>query len=425
MAAKPKGKRRDGTPRTVTLLADGGGLYLQVLLCRDGNIRKSWVFRHQRGKRTRDMGLGSLDTFGLGEARDMARTCRQMVAKGQDPIEERKRDRASNAARSVADLTFDSAVEIYIRQHQAGWSADSVRQWRSSLAAYASPIIGRMAVAEIETPHVMKVLNPIWTEKTETASRLRGRIEQVLGWATVSGHRSGENPARWKSHLDKLLPAAGKLREVKRMPALPYADMPQFMVRLRTTRTGMSATALEFAILTAVRSHDVVHARRANIDRVARVWTIPKFSKTRRVHKVPLSDAALAVIDRVEKTIDGIGGAAAASGLLFPNDVTGATLSPNAMLEVIKKLKMKGAMTTHGARSAFRTWCLEATSFPRELAELSLGHVVGSAVEQAYLRGSALQKRAAIMTAWANFLAKPQQQLGEVIPLQGRQRARP
>jgi integrase len=423
MAAKPKGERRDGTARTVTLLADGGGLYLQVSLGRDGNVRKSWVFRHQRGKRTRDMGLGSLDTFGLGEARDMARACRQMVAKGQDPIEERKRDRASGAARSAAIMTFDSAAEIYITQHQAGWSADSARQWRSSLAAYASPVIGGMAVVEIETPHIMKVLNPIWTEKTQTASRLRSRVEQVLGWATVSGHRKGENPARWKSHLDKLLPAAGKLREVKRMPALPHADMPHFMALLRTTRTGMSAMALEFAVLTAVRTHDVIHAKRADIDHATRVWTIPKFSKTRRVHKVPLSDAALAVIDRAEEVIDEIGGAPAASGLLFPNDTTGAPLSPNAMLEVIKKLKMKGAMTTHGARSAFRTWCMEATSFPRELAELSLGHAVGSAVEQAYLRGSALQKRAAIMTAWANFLAKPQQP-GDVIPLQSRRCAR-
>jgi integrase len=272
-----------------------------------------------------------------------------------------------------------------------------------------------MSVADITTTHVMKVLEPLWHEKTETAVRLRGRIELVLGWATVSGYRSGENPARWRGHLDNLLAARSKIRKVENHAALPYAEMPSFMAALRA-RKGMAALALEFTALTAVRSADVFNARHADIDRTTRTWTIRAFSKTGIPHKVPLSTAALAVFDRSRKIVTEIGGRVAASELAFPNDVTGARLSQNSMLKVLDRLGRKGAMTAHGCRACFRTWCQERTNFPWELAEMALGHRVGDAVERAYARGDSFKKRIAVMEAWANYLAfSPQSAI--VVPL--------
>jgi integrase len=398
------------------LHADGAGLYLQVSIGADGFVRRSWIFRYQRGTRVRDMGLGPTHTHGLAEARELARACRQQLARNVDPIEHRRAERAGTAAKAVAVMTFDQCAEIYAREHRKGWSPVHARQWSSSLAAYASPFIGRLSVADIGIEHVRKVLDPIWTTKPETASRVRGRVESVIAWAIVSGYRTGDNnPARWKNHLDKLLPPTGKVREVVRQPALPHAEMPAFMADLRT-RKGMGALLLEFTILTAVRSTDARHARRQDVDRVARLWTIPKFSKTRSEHRVPLSDAALAVLDAAAKIASEVGGAVARSEFCFPNDVTGAALSENVMLETLRRMGVKGKMTAHGARSALRTWAQEMTNFSWEVAEMALGHKVGSKVERAYLRGSALEKRAALMQSWANYLAKPRAP-AEVIPI--------
>jgi integrase len=269
-----------------------------------------------------------------------------------------------------------------------------------------------MSVQDIDTAHVMKVLDPIWTDKPETAARLRGRVESVMGWATVSGYRKGENPARWRDHLDNLLTARGKVRAIVHQPALHYSAMPVFMAELRQ-RKGMAALALEFTILTCVRSSDVLDAKHADIDQAAGVWIIPAFSKTGREHKVPLSTAALAVFRRARKIAEEIGGQVERSAFAFPNDTSGKNLSQNAMLEVLNRMGRKGAMTTHGCRSSFRTWALEQTNFPWELAEMALGHTVGSKVERAYARGDAFKKRVAIMQAWAAFCAKPK---GDVIP---------
>jgi hypothetical protein len=239
------------------LYADGGCLFLQVSLGAHGQVRRSWLFRYAiSGKQrqsssgrsyqpVRCMGLGSLDTFGLSEARDMARTCRQLIAQGKDPIEERNAERGRKLAESVAAMNFDQAVEDYVRQHQAGWSVGNRNQFVSSLNAYASPIIGKLPVGSIETSHVMKVLNPIWTEKTATASKVRGRIESVLAFCTVSGFRSGPNPAQWKNHLDKLLPAIGNISQVKHVAALSYSVMPEFMAQL-SAKSGLPALALQF-----------------------------------------------------------------------------------------------------------------------------------------------------------------------------------
>jgi integrase len=406
--------------KTPGLIADGNRLYLQVSKGDDGNIRRSWILRYKRpGHRPRDMGLGSAAVVGLADAREMARRYGLLLLEGKDPITERDAERAKNLASDAAAVTFDAAAESYIRQHRAGWrNVVHARQWGTTLATYASPIIGNLPVADVSVAHVMKILNPLWTAKPETASRVRGRIEAILDWAKASGHRDGENPARWRGHLDKLLPAKSKVRKVQHQPALSYHEMPDFVHELRE-RHGMAALALEFVILTCVRTSDVRHGKRVDIDRAARVWVIPQLSKTERAHRVPLSPAAVAVLDKAEAMAKDIGGAVFASEFLFCNDVTGEPLSENAMLAVLRRMGKKGAMTTHGCRSTFRTWAQESTNFSPEVAEMALGHSVGSKVERAYARGDALKKRIAVMEAWSSYLARPQQP-GKVIPIQGR-----
>jgi integrase len=391
---------------------DGGGLYLQIK-----NVRsKSWIFRFERGGRVRDMGLGSCATITLVEAREIAREQRKLLLEGLDPIEERNARIAKNLAGTAATVTFDAAVQAYLRQHHAGWTPRHARQWMSTLTTYASPTIGRVPVRDVTTAHVMRVLEPIWRTKTETAARVRGRIEQVLDWAKVSGFRSDENPARWRGHLDNLLAARNKVRTVRHFSALPYGEMPGFVQELRA-RKGMAALALEFCILTAVRSHDARLCRHEVIDPVNRVWTIKAFSKTHREHKVPLSLQALAVVDRARKLATEIGGNVGRSAYAFPNDVSGDRLSSNAMLRVLARMNRKGMMTAHGARASFRTWAMEASSFPWELAELSLGHKVGTVVERSYMRGSAFKRRISIMQAWSDYLDRPQQPGDKVVQL--------
>jgi integrase len=426
--AKPKGRitvgANAGKARDSLMLCDGGGLYLQVTIGKDKNIRRSWIFRYQRtkGEPVRDMGLGSLNDIGLAEARETARNYRNLVKEGKDPIRERDAARARQLAASAVVMTFEKAAETYIAQHRSGWKNPiHAAQWPATLKAYAYPVLGKMSVADIDTPHIRKVLDPIWHEKPETANRVRGRVEQVLGWATVGGYRKDENghdkpnPARWQGHLSKALPSPRK-KEVRHQPALAYDAVPQFMKELRE-RNSIGALALEFLALTVVRTADVRNAKRADVNRAERVWTIPEFSKTGAKHKVPLSDAAIAVIEKVEKIIADIGGAVAESEFLFPNDLTGAALSENALLAVIDRMGRKGQMTAHGLRASFRTWALERSSFPWELCEISLGHKVGTKVERAYQRGDGFNKRIAIMAAWASFCARPKEP-GKVVPMQ-------
>lgn len=400
--AKPKGTKttgdNEGRRRDAVMLCDGGGLYLQVTLGLDKNIRRSWIFRYKRkGAPVRDMELGSLNDIGLADARELARDYRRLVKEGKDPIKERDAKRARNLAESAVVKSFDEAAEEYIAQQRPGWKNPvHAAQWSATLKAYASAKIGRMSVADIDTPHVLSVLNPIWNSKPETAKRVRGRIEAVLGWATAQSFRKDEkghdkpNPARWVGHLQNVLPSPSKVRKVKPQPALPYVEMPAFMALLRQ-REGMAALALEFTILTAVRTSDVVNAKRIHIDRAKRMWVIPEFTKSGEEHRVPLSKPALTVLDKAEKIAGEIGGAVADSAFLFPNDVTGAALSENAMLAVLMRMGRKGAMTTHGCRATFRTWAQEETNFPWQLCELALGHKVGDEVERAYARGDGLR----------------------------------
>lgn len=401
------------------LHADGGNLYLQVTTGRERNHRRSWIFRYKlAGQKTRDMGLGSVHAVALTRARVLAADCRALVAEGVDPIENRKKRDAVNRAARAKVITFDEATKQYIRQHEAAWKNPvHAAQWASTLKTYASPILGRLNVADIGTEHVMRVLDPIWDQKTETASRLRGRIEAVLGWAIARGYRDGENPARWRGHLKNLLPPPARVNPVRHQPALEYAEMPSFMRDLRQ-RSGMSALALQFCILTCVRASDVRDARIEHVDRANKVWNIPKFTKTGSEHRVPLSTGALAAFDMARAMAGEVGGAVARSALAFPNDVTGERLSENAMLALLKRMGRKGGMTIHGCRATFRTWAQERTNFPWELCELSLGHKVGSKVERAYARGDGLKKRIAIMAAWSNYCASPG--LAEVIQMHPR-----
>jgi integrase len=421
--AKPSGRIKRGPnagkARDSLMLCDGGGLHLQVSLAKDGSVRRSWIFRYSRAGATRDMGLGSLNDVGLAEAREIARKYRNLLREGRDPIRERDAEVAKNLAASSAVMTFEQAAETYIAQHRSGWTNPvHAAQWSASLKTHVFPVLARMRVADIDTPHILKVLTPIWHDRPETASRVRGRIEQVLGWATVGGYRKDENghdkpnPARWTGHLKTSLPSPSKVRKVKPQSALPYGEMPTFMAELRE-REGVAARALEFLALTCVRSADVRAARWQDIDRAKGVWTISSFSKTGAAHRVPLSDAAMAV---VEKMTAEIGGAAASGEFVFPNG-TGSALSVGAMFKVLQRMGRQRQMTAHGLRASFKTWATEQTNFPWEVSELALGHKVGTKVERAYQRGDGFEKRMAIMQAWADHCAKPDE-TGKVVPLQ-------
>jgi integrase len=292
------------------------------------------------------------------------------------------------------DITFRQCAERYIEDHRAGWkNAKHVAQWSTSLETYAYPIIGAAPVKTLTngdgTDLIMKVLQPIWSSKTTTASRLRGRIESVLDWAKARGYRDGENPARWKGHLDKLLPSKDKVAPVKHHPAMPYADIPGFMERLRGEE-GNVARALEFTVLTAARTSEVTEAKRSEIDREARMWIVPaERMKAGREHRVALCSAAMAIIDSTE------------GEYLFPGRTAGKPLSDSAMLKALQRLGVTGV--THGFRSAFRDWGAETTDYPNEVLEMALAHTISNKAEAAYRRGDLLQKRHDLMADWCSY----------------------
>jgi len=368
--------------------ADGGGLYLQVS---DGGA-KSWIFRFTANGRRREMGLGALHTIGLSEARDVARDCRKLVQDGKDPIEIKRQERE----KAAGTLSFDRCAELYIEAHKAGWrNAKHASQWTNTLDTYASPVFGKMAVDKVGLPDVLKVLEPIWHAKSETASRLRARIEAILDWATVRGYREGDNPARWRGHLSSLLPARAKIQRVEHHAALPYADIAAFVKTLRK-QDGTAALALEFAILTAGRTSEVIGARWDEIDLEKKLWTIPAGRiKAGREHRVPLSARAIEIIEG-QKDLDD---AYVFPGRKSPRSETTKSLSNMAMLQLLKRMK-RDDLTTHGFRSTFRDWAAEKTDHPREVAEMALAHTVDDKVEAAYRRGDLFEKRRQIMDDW-------------------------
>lgn len=384
--------------------ADGGGLYLQV----KGGAR-TWVFRFMLHRRARDMGLGPLHTVSLAEARDKARECRKLLLEGIDPIEARKARQAEQRLAEATAMTFRECAEAYIAAHEASWkNPKHAKQWPSTLETYVYRVFGSLPVQAIDVGLVMKVLEPIWQAKPETASRVRGRIEAVLDWAKARGYRNGENPAQWRGHLDNLLPARSKVRKVEHHPALAYAEMGDFIAGLRK-QGGVAARALEFLILTASRTGEVIGARWDEFDLGAEMWTVPADRmKAGKDHRVPLSARALAIIEEMKAArFDG-------NEFVFPGGRAGKPLSNMAMLKLLSRMG-RDDLTAHGFRSSFRDWAAECTSFPQEVAEMALAHTVSDKVEAAYRRGDMVQKRRELMDAWARYC---ETQAGEnIIPL--------
>jgi integrase len=384
---------------------DGGGLYLQV----SASGAKSWVFRFKEGARLREMGLGPVHTLGLSEAREKARECRRMRLEGIDPIEARKAARTTARLKAAQGMTFKGCAERYIAAYKVGWrNPKHSAQWASTLATYVYPIFGALPVQAVDVSLVMKVLEqevsgaaddkaaPFWTTKPETAGRVRGRIESVLDWATARGYRQGENPARWRGHLENLLPKKSKMRQIEHHAALPYAEIGAYMIDLRR-QEGVAARALEFAILTAARTGEVIGAKWDEIDFTDRLWMIPPARmKAGKEHRVPLSDSALEILKELRNFHQG--------DFVFPGGRVGRPISNMAMTMTIRRMGC-GELTVHGFRSSFRDWAAERTDFPAEVAEMALAHTVSDKVEAAYRRGDLFQKRRQLMEAWARFCA--------------------
>jgi integrase len=354
------------------------GLYLQIT----GSAGRSWLYRYQTDGRAHQIGLGPTRAVSLEQARNAAADLRRQHRLGNDPLKARRAEKLQHRAKAI---TFAECFDAYVAAHSAGWKPKHAALWRSSMMQHALPVLGDLPVAEIDTAAVLRVLTPIWTTKTETADKLRARIEAVMDQAKVLGYRDGENPARWRGHLDKLLAAPGKVRRVEHRAAMAYGDIPEFMAQLHVRE----ARALEFAILTAARTSEVLGARWQEFDLDNAIWTVPgKRMKGGKEHRVPLSPAALEIVEAVKSDSD----------LVFPvGDQSGRA--------IYRELKRMGIGTTaHGFRSTFRDWAGES-GIPREVAEAALAHVVGNKAERAYARSDLFERRRALMKSWARYCA--------------------
>jgi integrase len=389
------------------LFGDGGGLWLQVTPAKDGKgFSRSWIFRWARGAQTRSMGLGSLITVTLSEARERARQCRLMVLDGIDPIEARAAERAAKAAANAKSMTFEQCANAFLAAHRQEWRSEQhAKEWPTSLRKHILPSLGKIDVAAIDTAIVVKALQPIWGRIPESASRLRGRIEAILDWAAVSGFRAGDNPARWSGHLEHLLATPSK-RKIEHLAAMPWRDLPEFMATLRTTDT-VAARAMEFTILTTARRGETRFATWNEMDFDSATWTIPgERMKAGREHRVPLSARAVEILRSMSTVRTG--------DVIFPG--RDGPLGESAFEHLLKRLERRD-ITLHGFRSSFRTWCSEQTAFAHEVAEQALAHTVGSAVERAYKRTDLFDRRRKLMEAWADFLAQPTPAGATVTPL--------
>ncbi len=373
------------------LYSDGGGLNLQV--ARGGS--KSWIYRFMLRGRSRDMGLGGVDVVSLAEAREKALGARKLVKAGIDAIEDRDAQRAQQEIDAASSRTFRDCAEKFITSHEKSWRNPKHRaQWRNTLSTYAFPVFGDVSVDAVDTAMVTEVIEPIWATKTETATRLRGRIEAILDWAKAREYRTGENPARWRGHLENLLPKAAKVRKVKHHAALPYEDVATFTKSLRE-RDGVSARGLEFLILTAARPGEVTGARWDEVDLDKSEWTIPgERMKSGVQHRVPLPPAAVGVLREMETV--------RVNDFVFPGQRDGRPLWTDALRRLLERMGHR-ELTTHGFRSTFRDWAAERTAFPGEVAEAALAHTVGNKVEAAYRRGDLFDKRRKLMVAWGGF----------------------
>ena len=356
--------------------------------------QRAWVLRTMVAGKRREFGLGGYPSVLPSSAKDRARATLDKIFSGLDPIEEKQRQRSALRAAKAKAVSFSKVAEQYIAQHEAGWkNPKHAAQWVATLSTYAFPVIGSVTVASVDTPLVLKVLEPIWTGKTETASRLRGRIEVILDYATAKGLRDGPNPARWKGHLALTLPARRKVAPVQHHAAIPVLEMPAFMKQLRGM-DGVSARALEFLTLTAARSGEVRGMTWGEVDLKNKLWTVPASRmKAKREHRVPLSDAAWLILESI-KRVNGV-------NLVFPG-TRGGALSDMSLTAVMRRMGVEAV--PHGLRSSFRNWSAEMTSYPNEVAEMALAHTVSSATEAAYRRGDLLEKRRSMMTDWAVFI---------------------
>jgi integrase len=371
------------------------GLLLQVT--ESGG--KSWVLRYQLHGRERWLGLGSAADFTLKEARERARAARQLLADKIDPVEQKQATQAAAKLAAARKLTFRDAAERYFDQNAERWRNASHReQFLGTLKAHVFPAIGGLDVASIDTPDILRALEPIWKSKSITADRTRGRIEQVLDWAVVRGHRpAGTNPAKWKGHLDQVLPPPRQLAPIVHHNAMPYRDVPEFMVALRAQNT-VPARALEFLILTSARSQEVLGAQWSEIDLVDKVWTVPASRmKAKREHRVPLSSVAIELLKKLPRHGE----------YVFPGKRAGAPNHRMCLTWAMKQLGQEGKSTPHGFRSAFRDWAGETTAFAHDVCEAALAHVRGNASVRAYARGDLFNKRRQLMEQWSKFCTSP------------------
>lgn len=385
----------------------GDGLYLQVR----NESSRSWVYRFQINGTRRDMGLGSTELVTLAEARDAAHQARKLAQAGTDPIKARDDARAAQKLQDARSITFKDAAQRFINSRLETWKNEKHKyQWNQSLEHFTYPVFGDLPVSSIDTGLVTKALEPIWLTKAETATRLRTRIEKVLDWAKVSGYRDGENPARWRGHLDKVLPANPKSKRVKHLAALPFKDVPAFMQALRQ-QEGNGACALEFTILTGARTGEVLGATWSEIDLANKLWIVPaERMKGGKVHRVPLSVAALDVLKKADKARDG--------PFIFRGARKGKPLSNMAMLQTLRRMG-RGDLTAHGFRSSFRDWASETTTYPREVCEMALAHQIPDAVEAAYRRGDLFEKRRELANDWARYCTRPPSRETKVVSIRG------
>lgn len=403
-------KAKELGPLAVSRLSEPGlhfvggvaGLALQVL---PGGGR-TWVLRATMVGKRRDMGLGGFPDVTLADARTAARRAREQIRLGLDPIEEARAALSALRANQARNISFKEAALAYIAAHENGWrNAKHAQQWRNTLETYAFPLVGSVMVRDIDLAHILTILEPIWSTKTETATRLRGRIEQVLDWSSARGFRDGLNPARWRGHLDKLLARPSRIARVEHRAALPVADVGSFMARLRDA-TGMGARALEFTVLTAARSGEARGATWSEIDLKAAVWTVPgERMKAGREHRVPLSPATVSLLRALPRM--------AGSELVFPAP-RGGTLSDMTLTAVLRRMNVPAV--PHGFRSTFRDWASERTNYPRDAAEMALAHTIGDKVEAAYRRGDLFEKRRRMMADWATFCSCVQP-MGDVVSI--------
>lgn len=393
-ALEIKNAQPSATPNTPRLIADGGGLYLQVT----PQGSKSFLFRYTHNGKPQTLGLGSINSLSLADARELAQRQRNLVQRGIDPKIER--DREKTRQDTAAEQTFQWCADEYIEAHKADWKNEKhMGQWRQTLKDYAHPHIGNLPVKDIDVKAIMAVLKPIWKTKTETATRLRGRIERIMGWATVSGYRSGENPARWTAYLSELLPKPSNVAKVVHHPAVPHSDIAQFLRNMRAQKDGMGIRALEFLTLTASRTGEVIGAQWDEFDLQDKIWTVPaERMKGKRIHYVPLSRRAVDIIKAIPHS--------SKEKYVFRGTKHGTHISNMTMLNVMRRMELEAV--PHGMRSTFRDWAADETDFPSELAEAALAHVIGDKTEAAYLRSDRLKRRRVMMDAWAEYCLRPE-----------------